>query len=72
MTSEEEFERTLLNDDVEGTEGATAAESMPKVMSGLSKTLATISTAIKRIRLSDTSDSEGTANKSDVEPHTLM
>ena len=30
MTSEEEFERTLLDDDVEGTEGATAAEQCPK------------------------------------------
>ena len=31
MTSEEEFERTLLDDDVEGAEEATAAKTMPSI-----------------------------------------
>ena len=70
MTSEDELERTLLDDDRVETEEATDAESMPKVLSGLGKTLATISTAminmeksIKRLRPLDTSDSEDSPSK---------
>ena len=44
MTSEDELERTLM-DNVVATEQATENESMPKMLSGLGKTLATISTA---------------------------
>ena len=45
MTSEDELERTLMDDDV-ATEQATEDESTPKLLSGLGKTLATISTAM--------------------------
>ena len=43
MTSSEELERTLLDNDLVGTEEKTAAESMPKVLPDLGKTLVTTS-----------------------------
>ena len=43
MTSGDELERTLMGDDVVATEQATEDEWMPKLLSGLGKTLATIS-----------------------------
>ena len=65
MTSEDELERTLMDDDVVATEQATEGESMPKLLSGLGKTLETISTAMlnmeksmKRLQPAESSDSE--------------
>ena len=70
MTSEDELERTLMNDDVVGTEEATEDESMPKLLSGLGKTLATISTAtlnmeksMKRLQPPESSASEDRPRK---------
>ena len=70
MTSEDELERTLMDDDVVATEQATEDESMPKLLSGLGKTLATISTAMsnmeksmKRLQPAESSDSEDRPRK---------
>ena len=70
MTSEDELERTLMDDDIVATEQATEDESMPKLLSGLRKTLATISTAMsnmeksmKRLQPAESSDSEDRPRK---------
>ena len=70
MTSEDEWERSLMDDDAVGRAEATEAELMPKVLSGLGKTLATISTtmlnmekSIKRLRPVELSDSEDRPRK---------
>ena len=70
MTSEDELERTLMDDDVVATEQATEDESMPKMLSGLGKTLATISTAMlnmeksmKRLQPAESSVSEDRPRK---------
>ena len=70
MTSEDELERSLMDDDVVATEQATEDESMPKLLSGLGKTLATISTAMlnmeksmKRLQPAESSDSEDRPRK---------
>ncbi|CAB3986778.1 Hypothetical predicted protein [Paramuricea clavata] len=70
MTSEDEMECRLLDDDTPATDETAKEETMPKMLSGLGKTLETISTAMlhteksmKRLHSDKTSDSEGRPNK---------
>ncbi|CAB4023502.1 Hypothetical predicted protein [Paramuricea clavata] len=70
MTSEDEMECRLLDDDTPVTDETTEEGKMPEVLSGLGKTLQTISAAMlnmeksmKRLHSDKTSDSEGRPNK---------
>ena len=71
MSPNDEWERSLMADDAVDSKKATEVmESMPKVLSGLEKTLASISTAMinmeksmKRLQLIEASEPEGRPNK---------